>query len=54
MTDGETPAIPRALTALGPAYVKFGQILSTRPDICGAEIARDDCLWSPAAASSRA
>ncbi len=39
--DPETPAIPRALTALGPAYVKFGQILSTRPDIVGAEIARD-------------
>jgi ubiquinone biosynthesis protein len=39
--DPATPAIPRALTALGPAYVKFGQILSTRPDIVGAEIARD-------------
>ena len=39
--DPETPAIPRALTALGPAYVKFGQILSTRPDIVGPEIARN-------------
>ena len=39
--DPETPAIPRALTALGPAYGKFGQILSTRPDIVGPEIARD-------------
>jgi len=27
----------RALTALGPAYIKFGQILSTRPDVVGDE-----------------
>ena len=36
------PAAPpavRALTALGPAYIKFGQILSTRPDLVGAELA---------------
>lgn len=29
----------RALTALGPAYIKFGQILSTRPDVVGDEMA---------------
>ncbi len=34
------PPIPRALTALGPAYIKFGQILSTRPDLVGDEIAQ--------------
>ena len=28
-------ALTRALTALGPAYIKFGQILSTRPDVVG-------------------
>ena len=39
--DPEQPPIPRALTALGPAYVKFGQILSTRPDVVGREIARE-------------
>jgi len=33
------PPVPRALTALGPAYIKFGQILSTRPDVVGAEMA---------------
>ncbi len=36
------PAMPpavRALTALGPAYIKFGQILSTRPDVVGDELA---------------
>ena len=30
---------PRALTAMGPAYIKFGQILSTRPDVVGPELA---------------
>ena len=30
---------PRALTAMGPAYIKFGQILSTRPDVVGQELA---------------
>lgn len=33
--DTELPPLTRALSALGPAYIKFGQILSTRPDIVG-------------------
>ncbi len=33
--------VARALTALGPAYIKFGQILSTRPDIVGGELAAE-------------
>ena len=33
------PPAPRALTALGPAYIKFGQVLSTRPDVVGDELA---------------
>ncbi|MCT4682323.1 MAG: 2-polyprenylphenol 6-hydroxylase [Roseicyclus sp.] len=37
--DPGTPPVPRALTALGPAYIKFGQILSTRPDVVGHEMA---------------
>ncbi len=37
--DPELPPLTRALTALGPAYIKFGQILSTRPDIVGEELA---------------
>lgn len=37
--DPALPPLTRALTALGPAYIKFGQILSTRPDIVGAEMA---------------
>jgi len=37
--DESIPSVPRALTALGPAYIKFGQILSTRPDIVGDELA---------------
>lgn len=36
--DPNMPPTPRALTALGPAYIKFGQILSTRPDVVGSEI----------------
>lgn len=31
----ELPPLPRALQAMGPAYVKFGQVLSTRPDVTG-------------------
>ena len=37
--DPTQPPILRALTALGPAYIKFGQLLSTRPDVVGAELA---------------
>lgn len=37
--DPSLPPTTRALTALGPAYIKFGQILSTRPDIVGEELA---------------
>ena len=32
--------LSRALTRLGPSYVKLGQFLATRPDIVGAETAR--------------
>ena len=37
--DMSLPPATRALTALGPAYIKFGQILSTRPDVVGPELA---------------
>lgn len=37
--DPALPPVTRALTALGPAYIKFGQVLSTRPDIVGDELA---------------
>ncbi len=37
--DPAQPPVTRALTALGPAYIKFGQILSTRPDVVGDELA---------------
>lgn len=37
--DPSQPPAPRALSALGPAYIKFGQVLSTRPDVVGDEIA---------------
>ncbi|MEM8632029.1 MAG: 2-polyprenylphenol 6-hydroxylase [Pseudomonadota bacterium] len=38
--DPDMPPATRALTALGPAYIKFGQILSTRPDVVGDDLAR--------------
>jgi ubiquinone biosynthesis protein len=37
--DESLPPVTRAITALGPAYIKFGQILSTRPDVVGEELA---------------
>jgi ubiquinone biosynthesis protein len=37
--DPQYPPIVRAITALGPAYIKFGQILSTRPDVVGEDMA---------------
>ena len=37
--DPNLPPATRALTALGPAYIKFGQILSTRPDVVGDDMA---------------
>ena len=39
--DPAQPPVVRALTALGPAYVKLGQLLSTRPDVVGSEIATE-------------
>lgn len=38
--DPDMPPATRALTALGPAYIKFGQVLSTRPDVVGDELAQ--------------
>lgn len=37
--DPDQPPLTRALTALGPAYIKFGQTLATRPDVVGQELA---------------
>lgn len=39
--DLAQPPVLRALTALGPAYIKFGQLLSTRPDVVGTELANE-------------
>lgn len=39
--DASLPPMARAINALGPAYIKFGQILSTRPDVIGADLAED-------------
>ena len=39
--DPDLPPISRALTALGPAYIKFGQIMSTRPDVVGDDLAAE-------------
>jgi len=35
------PRLTRALTRLGPAYLKLGQFLATRPDVVGVAVARD-------------
>ncbi|MBY0395010.1 MAG: 2-polyprenylphenol 6-hydroxylase, partial [Thermoleophilia bacterium] len=37
--DPSLPPVTRAITALGPAYIKFGQTLSTRPDVVGQDLA---------------
>lgn len=37
--DPNMPPATRALSALGPAYIKFGQVLSTRPDVIGNDLA---------------
>ncbi len=36
--DPALPPMARAFTALGPAEVKLGQMLSTRPDVVGSEV----------------
>jgi len=37
--DPSLPPVSRSLSAMGPAFIKFGQILSTRPDVVGDDIA---------------
>src|SRR3954465_14410500 len=37
----QRPRLSRALTRLGPAYLKLGQFLATRPDVVGVIMARD-------------
>ncbi|MEL6977716.1 MAG: AarF/UbiB family protein [Pseudomonadota bacterium] len=39
--EASLPAVSRAVSALGAAYVKFGQILSTRPDLVGVPLSQD-------------
>lgn len=39
--SGRVARLAAALTRLGPVYVKFGQLLATRRDIIGAEVAAD-------------
>ena len=35
------PRLSRALERMGPAYLKLGQFLATRPDVVGVAMARD-------------
>ena len=39
--DPSLPPMARAFTALGPAEVKLGQMLSTRPDVVGPEVSAE-------------
>ena len=39
--DVRQPPMLRAISALGPAYIKFGQLMSTRPDVVGTEMANE-------------
>ncbi len=39
--DPSQPPVLRALVALGPAYIKFGQLMSTRPDVVGPKMAEE-------------
>ncbi|MEM9717320.1 MAG: AarF/UbiB family protein, partial [Pseudomonadota bacterium] len=39
--DPAQPPVVRAVTALGPAYIKFGQLMSTRPDVVGPNMATE-------------
>ncbi|MCI4660615.1 MAG: 2-polyprenylphenol 6-hydroxylase [Neomegalonema sp.] len=39
--DQSLPPVARAASALGPSHVKFGQVLSTRPDIAGEALSTD-------------
>ena len=39
--DKQYSPVLRALIALGPAYIKFGQLLSTRPDVVGEKLAKE-------------
>ncbi len=39
--DPNYPPLVRAITALGPAYIKFGQLMSTRPDVVGDDLANE-------------
>ena len=37
--DPNLPTVTRALMAMGPAFIKLGQTLSTRPDVVGRDLA---------------
>ncbi len=40
-TAGKSARLSKALTALGPSYIKLGQFLATRRDVIGPELAGD-------------